>query len=200
MSMSPVFPHGTSLTRARFLEPGGWIEIQDYDMPCRSNDGTLHGTKLELWADKMVEGTHEMGRPVDQSHMYRQWMEEAGFRDIEEQRFVWPTNSWPRDKKLKELGKWTEVNLSEGMDGFTLAIFTRVLGWTKDEVDVLCAQVGLDFLELLYTSQGLTCIGPYRAPGPFYPCILQPVSSTDDDSWAAADLFSRPVVYGRKPL
>ncbi|KAF2753913.1 S-adenosyl-L-methionine-dependent methyltransferase [Pseudovirgaria hyperparasitica] len=126
------------------LEPGGWLEIQDYDMPCKSDDNTLAGTKLELWASKMVEGARKMGRPVDQSPNYRRWMQEIGFVDIQEQRYVWPTNCWPRDPKLKELGKWSLVNLNEGMDGFTLAIFTRVLGWTKPEVDVLCAQVRAD--------------------------------------------------------
>lgn len=33
------------------------------------------------------------------------------------------------------------MNYLEGLEGFTMAPFTRVLGWKKEEVDVLLAQV-----------------------------------------------------------
>lgn len=42
---------------------------------------------------------------------------------------------------MKELGRYHQVNLLEGMEGHTLALFTRVLGWTAAEVQVLLAGV-----------------------------------------------------------
>lgn len=92
----------------------------------------------------MLTACRTIGRPMDLCHKYREWMEEIGFVDIEEKLFVWPTNTWPKVKHLKELGRWNEVNLSEGMEGFSLALMTRALGWSKDEVEVLCAKVRND--------------------------------------------------------
>jgi hypothetical protein len=37
--------------------------------------------------------------------------------------------------------KYTCLNYLEGVEGFTLAAFTRVLGWSVEEVQVLLAQI-----------------------------------------------------------
>lgn len=49
---------------------------------------------------------------------------------------------WPKDPKLKEIGRYQEVQLAQAIPAYTPALFTRVLGWTKEEVDVLCDLVG----------------------------------------------------------
>ena len=36
------------------------------------------------------------------------------------------------------------VQLKEGLEGFSLALFTRVLGWSPQEVQVLLSKVRLD--------------------------------------------------------
>jgi short-subunit dehydrogenase involved in D-alanine esterification of teichoic acids len=36
---------------------------------------------------------------------------------------------------------WQLENVTSGLEGFSMAIFTRVLGWTKPEVDVFLADV-----------------------------------------------------------
>ena len=51
------------------------------------------------------------------------------------------SGTWPADKRLKEVGAWNYLQVQEGLEGFLYAIFTRILGWSKEEVDVLCAQV-----------------------------------------------------------
>ncbi|KAG9542817.1 S-adenosyl-L-methionine-dependent methyltransferase, partial [Aureobasidium melanogenum] len=88
------------------LEPGGYLEFQDYGLPCRSVDNTLDGTSLEKWGILMCEAARKLGLPMgtEVSEKYREWMEAAGFVDIEEQHFMWPSNPWPKDKYMKELG------------------------------------------------------------------------------------------------
>ncbi|CAD0089423.1 unnamed protein product [Aureobasidium mustum] len=83
-----------------------------------------------------------MGTEV--SEKYRDWMEAAGFVDIEEQHFMWPSNPWPKDRYMKELGNWNMINILEGLEGFCLALMTRGLGWKKEEVDVFVAKVSAD--------------------------------------------------------
>ena len=130
--------------RSSALLPGGWLELADYVLPCRSNDGTYEGTSLQLWCDTMIQGANVLNRPVDCALGYRKWIEEAGFTNIEERMFAWPTNTWPKNRKLKELGRWNEVSVSEGLEGFSYALMCRGLNWTKEEVDVLAAKTRND--------------------------------------------------------
>lgn len=39
------------------------------------------------------------------------------------------------------VGVWNRENLLSGLDGFTMATFTRVLGWTPAEVEVFVVDV-----------------------------------------------------------
>jgi hypothetical protein len=36
---------------------------------------------------------------------------------------------------------WQLENVTSGLEGFSMAMFTRVLGWTKPEVDVFLVDV-----------------------------------------------------------
>lgn len=128
------------------MEPGGYLEFQDYGLPLRCADDTLEGTNLQRWGDLMCEAARKLGRPMgtDVSEHYRTWMEQAGFVDIEEKHFMWPSNSWPKDPYMKELGRWNQVNIMDGMEGFCLALLTRGLGWRKEEVDIFVAKVTTD--------------------------------------------------------
>lgn len=88
-----------------------------------------------------------MGRPLgsDACDLYVQQMHEAGFVDIQQRMFMWPSNGWPKDPFMKELGRWNQINCLDGLEGFCLALLTRALGWRKEEVDVFVAQVTKDF-------------------------------------------------------
>lgn len=134
------------LTMLRNLEPGGWIELQDYGLPVRSADGTHLGTSLFLWGQLLCEAAAKIGRPLgsDASEHFEEWMKDVGFVDIQQKMFMWPTNSWPKDAFMKELGRWNQVNIIDGLEAFCLALLTRGLGWKKEEVDILVAKTTSD--------------------------------------------------------
>lgn len=46
-----------------------------------------------------------MGRAGNAASYYKDDMEAAGFFNVVEETFYWPLNPWPKDRKLKELGK-----------------------------------------------------------------------------------------------
>ncbi|KAI6864835.1 S-adenosyl-L-methionine-dependent methyltransferase [Hortaea werneckii] len=128
------------------LEPGGWLEVQDYGLPVKSSDGTHTGTDLHRWGQLLCEASMKLGRPLgsDCSDYYVQWMQDAGFVDIQVRMFMWPSCGWPKDPYMKEIGRWNQVNILDGLEGFCLALLTRGLGWKKEEVDVLVAKVSND--------------------------------------------------------
>lgn len=56
-----------------------------------------------------------------------------------------PFSPWPEDAKAKEIGSYQESNLQEALESYSLALFTRVLGWSMEELDVLFQAVRNDF-------------------------------------------------------
>ncbi|KAJ3547261.1 hypothetical protein NM208_g1611 [Fusarium decemcellulare] len=125
------------------LSPGGWYEIQDIQLPVFCDDGTLDPktSPIMKWQEGLIDGSKKLGRPLGASDQYKAILERTGYQKIQEAIFRWPTNSWPKDKKLKELGKWNLANFDAGLEGVSLALFTRVLSWSKEEVLALCAEV-----------------------------------------------------------
>ena len=51
----------------------------------------------------------------------------AGFVDVTEVRFKWPVGPWSNDQKLKDLGRWNMHMWEQGLEGWTLALLTRVM-------------------------------------------------------------------------
>ncbi|KAJ4997483.1 hypothetical protein K4K48_006864 [Colletotrichum sp. SAR 10_66] len=124
------------------LEPGGYIELQDNSFPLACQDGTLRpGSALERWSSLIMEGTAKMGRPVTVPAHFKRMLHDAGFVDVVEEHRVWPVNDWPRNDALRLLGRWSQFDSLEAVESSALALFTRVLGWTREEVLVFCAEV-----------------------------------------------------------
>lgn len=73
-------------------------------------------------------GRTKTGRSFEIVEDMKDLMLGAGFVDVHEERFVWPIGAWARDAHLKDLGRWGERNWSEGIEGWVMAIYTRLLG------------------------------------------------------------------------
>lgn len=41
----------------------------------------------------------------------------------------------------KEVGAWNYLQIMEGLEAFTYGLFTRTLGYSQQEVDVVCAEI-----------------------------------------------------------
>lgn len=71
-------------------------------------------------------------------------MEEAGFVDVEEHILKLPVGPWPKDQRLKQVGLFESVNMTEGIQGLTIMLFTRCLQWTLAEVELFLMDVRKD--------------------------------------------------------
>lgn len=69
-------------------------------------------------------------------------MEEAGFVDVRVREEVVPLGTWPKDPKLKELGRFFRVQFLEmGLEAYTMALFARFGGWEEGEIRGLLEEV-----------------------------------------------------------
>lgn len=72
----------------------------------RCDDGTLKpDSTLSKWCDLLLEASVKIGRPLDSTRQHKKQMEEAGWTNIVERKDILPGGRWPKDAKLKELGK-----------------------------------------------------------------------------------------------
>ena len=83
----------------------------------------------------MLECGRRLGRPGSVAPIASKLMEEAGFVDVVATQYKWPTNPWPEDAHLKELGMWNEMNQNLGFEAASLGFFTRVLGWSVEQLE-----------------------------------------------------------------
>ncbi|KAK1767868.1 S-adenosyl-L-methionine-dependent methyltransferase [Phialemonium atrogriseum] len=125
------------------LKPGGFIESHEASPYIVSDDGSIHETSaMNQWGKFFVEGGRKMGRSftVVKDGTQRKAMEEAGFVDIEEANLKNPLGGWPRDPKLSEIGKYTQLALEQDIEG-TVLFMANSVGWTKMEIGVYIAHL-----------------------------------------------------------
>ncbi|KAF9874119.1 methyltransferase domain-containing protein [Colletotrichum karsti] len=124
------------------LEPGGYFEIQDAMYPAFCDDGTLkEDSAITKWSKMIAEACQLIGRSVTRTHEFDGLLRDAGFDDVHKTPIKFPISPWPKDRKLKDIGLWTQASLLAGIEGMSLALFTRTLGWTREETMILCMQV-----------------------------------------------------------
>ena len=70
------------------LNPGGWVEMQEYAGWITSDDDTIQRAPWTTeWCEQQDVASTRFGKRLDVAHMHKQWLEEAGFEDVREQVF-----------------------------------------------------------------------------------------------------------------
>lgn len=126
------------------LAPGGWFEMQDSCAPLMSLDGSITGTPIEKLYNTVMEAALKIGIDVTAAKRYKVMMEEVGFVDVQEVKVEWPIGTWAKSKYHKMLGKWFRADLETGVEAVAMGLFTRVMGYSKEEVEGLIRDVKRD--------------------------------------------------------
>ncbi|CCF40818.1 methyltransferase [Colletotrichum higginsianum] len=124
------------------LNPGGWAEFMDVSGEYYSDDGTLteeHATRK--WNMTLLDGIVKMGRESRTGPKLEGWVRDAGFENMFHKKMKLPIGPWPKNQYHKDLGWMNLSQLLQGLEGFTMRVFTGVLDWTEEEVQVQLAQV-----------------------------------------------------------
>lgn len=156
----------------RHLKPGGWVEMQEYEGWVRSDDGSLENAKpLSRWQEQIDEASTKFGKKLNIAETHKQKLLDAGFVNVRDDVFkvCWahemlpfrdhlktdddnyvcqcPISTWPKDPKFKEIGRYQLGQALESVESFTVALFTRVLGYSREEAQLVMAQVRADLRE-----------------------------------------------------
>ncbi|KAH7123137.1 S-adenosyl-L-methionine-dependent methyltransferase [Dactylonectria macrodidyma] len=127
------------------LAPGGYLEMQAV-YPCFvSDDDTAEkATHAQSWMETLCEGSKRFGKPLDGALEWEDKMRSVGFVDVRREVYKLPIGEWPKDPKLKEIGRFQSVQESRLIESYTPALFSRVLGWNAAEIQVFIAKVKED--------------------------------------------------------
>jgi hypothetical protein len=124
------------------LNPGGWVELTEFEVWVHSYNNTMaDAPHIQQWQKGLYEAGEKIGRRMDAAVHLKQWVEEARFEDVVEQKITVPTGPWPKDKYMKTLGTFQLMNMLDAAQSYGQAHFTRVLEWSPEEYEVLCGHV-----------------------------------------------------------
>ncbi|KAL2797379.1 methyltransferase [Aspergillus keveii] len=122
------------------LKPGGYFEIASIDVNTYSDDETHLKAKCLLEGVKnMHAASKKFGKDMNTTNTWKARMEKIGFVNVTEEVYKLPQSPWPKDPKLKDLGRYHQVNMFEALPPYCYALFTRVLGWERTEIEALVA-------------------------------------------------------------
>lgn len=127
------------------LEDGGWIELQEFNVGFSSDDDTLRlAPHLCEYIDHLLKAAEMFKKPMNVATTHKQRLIDLGFEDVKEEIYQVPTSGWPKDPRQKEIGRYNACASVMAVEAYSLALFTRVLGWSNERAQVFFTGVRAD--------------------------------------------------------
>ncbi|KAL4973076.1 S-adenosyl-L-methionine-dependent methyltransferase [Aspergillus desertorum] len=104
------------------LKPGGWIEFQEFHLVNYSEDGSWRdGNSVNRFYELLQEALDRINRPVTIGKDLKRIIEETGFVNVQHEVFQLPLGTWPRERRMKEIGALNMRQMLEGLEAFSAA-------------------------------------------------------------------------------
>ena len=118
--------------RSRTLASGGHLEIKEYDLCLQSDDDTIPSySKLAQIGQELASARAKACNVANPNPLSQHILDEAGFVDIKVRKFKVPTNTWPTDAALQELGKYRNFDQRMMLES-ALGDLCRIQGWNEE--------------------------------------------------------------------
>ncbi|KAG8530556.1 uncharacterized protein KY384_005059 [Bacidia gigantensis] len=123
-------------------KPGGWVELQEMTVMVGTDDNSIpENAYIKRWCDNQEEAVSKIGMSLLMgSEKLREAVEKAGYTNITVREFKIPIGTWPMDPKMRETGAFQLVAMLDGIQGLMMALWTRFLGWSEQEIEVFAAE------------------------------------------------------------
>lgn len=128
----------------RHTKPGGWVQHLEMDTLIESDHVQFPpGHIFQRVADLTYKAGDMVGRSfkLAKGHTMRDALEAAGFVDVVEVKRKAPLHSWPRDKKLKDVGTYLQTAFDESLEGLVMFMLTQILGLLQNEAVALMEEM-----------------------------------------------------------
>ncbi|OAF60584.1 hypothetical protein VC83_03466 [Pseudogymnoascus destructans] len=117
------------------LAPGGWYQQLEMSVVLKSDDGSVReGSIFDQWGKVSLEAGDKFGKDLRIHEQIKGYVTDAGFVDVVETVYRYPVGPWAKDPFIKSVGEWNRIHWQEGIEGWSMALLTRVLNWSYTEV------------------------------------------------------------------
>jgi hypothetical protein len=175
-------PRAVLASAVSFLEPGGYLEIQDAIFPPKFAEPPPEGALFPGWMETVMKTAKTAGRPWTNVQYYAQWMREIGLVDVVDRRFFLPAGRWPKEKKDKKLGLYHLENYLAFVAGITPKSYAA-LGWGDAEIQILIATVSNELKDgTVKIYNDMVAVWGRRPPAAHPALATEPAATTDPTS------------------
>ena len=123
--------HDSDQETCRHLKPDvGYFEQVEIDYTPRCDGGTVPPA-LQAFMNHLMDSSSRGGKPLALNETRIQALQFQGFVNVKETIIRLPMSSWPASQHEKDLGRWHNLDLTEGLEGLSLGLFTRVFRWPE---------------------------------------------------------------------
>ena len=121
------------------LEPGGWLETSEVQFPGRrADEDDQKLSPFIQWGKHVLEGTRIAGIDAAASEKFTDQLQAQGFVKVDRVDLQWPIKPWAKGEKNKYMGKLLYRNTTDAVPAMAACVFTKCLGWSKEQVDEFC--------------------------------------------------------------
>jgi ubiquinone/menaquinone biosynthesis C-methylase UbiE len=122
------------------LKPGGYLQLGASVPLFQSDDNTVPpNTSYVEIAQIFFTMCDRIGCSGMEPLKFKDYLLEAGFTDVEEKILKIPTNPWPKDERLKQIGAFELLHFREGIANIFARGYTQILGGDPAYFEVLMA-------------------------------------------------------------
>lgn len=127
--------------------PNGYFECLEMTTRISSDHYAIpEDNSIVKWTTLLKQGIRAMGSILDVDFdKMAEVMRQVGFVDVTVKPFKVPIGTWPANPTLKEAGSVQLVAMLEGIEGLSLAVFTRCLDWTLEDTQKLIEKTKAEF-------------------------------------------------------
>lgn len=129
------------------LKPGAYFQLSGSVPDFKSDDGTLPPDSAYIEMGKIYfEMSQRIGCSGWEPTRWKEHFENAGFEDVVERVLKIPTNPWPKDKCLKEIGAFELSHFRDTIGNVFARGYEQILNGDPNYFQVLLAKARKEVL------------------------------------------------------
>lgn len=103
------------------IKPGGWFESVETTVGYFEDDAEgrpipiPESSVIHEWCKLGREAGERLGRSFNINDKLEGWMKDTGFINVTQRVFKVPSGPWPKDPKMKDIGRYNLLNLLEAL-------------------------------------------------------------------------------------
>lgn len=129
------------------LKPGGYLQLSGSLPLLSSDDGTMPpNSAFSEIAQMYFDMGERIGATGKAPLSWKQNLIDAGFENVVETVLKIPTNPWPRDQRMKQIGAFELCHFRDGISNIFARGYTQILGGDPAYFEVVMAQARREVL------------------------------------------------------